>query len=61
MSLLEELIDGRLDEISDEELEKAIIEGRLGREYNEAPPEKKAKKKAASTVEKLDIDMSDFD
>lgn len=60
MSLLEELIGGSLDEISDEELEQAIIEGRLGREQYDAPKEKKAGKKKSSAV--LDnIDMSDFD
>lgn len=58
MSLLEELIGGSLDEISDEELERAIIEGRLGREQYDVPKEKKVgKKKAVET----DIDMSDFD
>jgi hypothetical protein len=60
MSLLEELIGGSLDEISDEELEKAIIEGRLGREHTDVPKEKRVGKKA-SAVERLDIDMSDFD
>ena len=58
MSLLEELIGGSLDEISDEELEQAIIEGRLGREHTEVPKEKKAGKKKAASI---DIDMSDFD
>jgi hypothetical protein len=59
MSLLEELIGGSLDEISDEELEQAIIEGRLGREQYEVPKEKKAGKKKVSALD--DIDMSDFD
>jgi hypothetical protein len=59
MSLLEELIGGSLDEMSDEELEAAIIEGRLGREHTEVPKEKKASTKKA--VERLDIDISDFD
>ena len=59
MSLLEELIGGSLDEISDEELERAIIEGRLGREQYEVPKEKKAGKKKSPVA--IDIDMSDFD
>lgn len=58
MSLLEELIGGSLDTISDEELEQAIIEGRLGREHSEVPKEKKAAKRKAPVI---DIDMSDFD
>ena len=58
MSLLEELIGGSLDEISDEELEQAIIEGRLGREQSEAPKEKKARKTKSPVQD--DIDMSDF-
>jgi hypothetical protein len=61
MSLLEELIGASLDEMSDEELEQAIIEGRLGREQTDEPKVKKAGKKKAPAVERLDIDMSDFD
>jgi hypothetical protein len=60
MSLLEELIGASLDEMSDEDLEAAIIEGRLGREHTDEPKIKKAAKKAPA-VERLDIDMSDFD
>lgn len=58
MSLLEELIGTSLDEISDEDLEKAIIEGRLGRENTDVSPGKKVVKKKAASI---DIDMSDFD
>lgn len=55
MSLLEELIDIPLDQISDEELEEAVMKGRVAREYKEPPKARKT----AKTVEV--VDYSDYD
>jgi hypothetical protein len=58
MSLLEDLI-GDLSTISDEDLEEAIVKGRLAREYTEPAKEKKIK--VPKSLAGIEVNMDDFD
>jgi hypothetical protein len=59
MADLQDLIDIPLDEISDEELERLVMHGRLVREESTSPKAKAAKKSVTAT--NLNIDYDEFE
>ena len=59
MADLSDLVDIPLDEISDEELERLVIHGRLARDESAVPKARAAKKAAA--VSNLNIDYDEFE
>ncbi len=61
MSLLEELINRPLDQISDEELDEIIMKGRLAAEQPKTTAKGRTKKEPTTPAIIADIDLDAFD